>query len=147
MGKAPRFSQVSSHTREHTGQKPYVCRECATPRTIAPQAPVSMGILQARRRDWVAIPPPGDLPDPGTEPVSPVAPALQADSLPLSHRGSPKASGKEPQFLKFIIYLFLTVLRCCVGFSPPAGSGDYSSLRSAGFSLWWYLENCMDSAA
>ena len=32
----------------------------------------------------------GDLPDPGTEPVSPVAPALQADSLPLSHWGSLK---------------------------------------------------------
>ena len=29
-----------------------------------------------------------DLPDSGIEPVSPVAPALQADSSPLSHRGS-----------------------------------------------------------
>ena len=33
----------------------------------------------------------GDLADPGIEPVSPVAPALQADSLPLSHQGSLKA--------------------------------------------------------
>ena len=31
-------------------------------------------------------PPPGDLPDPGIEPGSP---ALQADSLPLSHREAP----------------------------------------------------------
>ena len=31
----------------------------------------------------------GDLPDPGIEPKSPVAPALQVDSLPLSHQGSP----------------------------------------------------------
>ena len=30
------------------------------------------------------FPSPGDLPDPGTEPTSP---ALQADCLPLSHRG------------------------------------------------------------
>ena len=30
-----------------------------------------------------------DLPDPGTEPSSPVSPALQADSLPLNHQGSP----------------------------------------------------------
>ena len=29
-----------------------------------------------------------DLPDPGIKPVSPAAPALQADSLPLSHQGS-----------------------------------------------------------
>jgi len=27
-------------------------------------------------------PPPGDLPDPGIKPTSPVAPALKADSLP-----------------------------------------------------------------
>ena len=29
-------------------------------------------------------PPPGDLPNPGIEPISPVSPALQADSLQLS---------------------------------------------------------------
>ena len=29
------------------------------------------------------------LPNPGAEPVSPAVPLLQADSLPLSHRGSP----------------------------------------------------------
>ena len=34
-------------------------------------------------------PPPGDLPDPGIKPTSPAAPALQVDSLPLSHQGSP----------------------------------------------------------
>ena len=39
---------------------------------------------------WSGLPcpPPGDLPDPGIEPVSPVSLALQADSLPLSHQGS-----------------------------------------------------------
>ena len=31
-------------------------------------------------------PPPGDLPDPGIKPTSPVSPVLQADSLPLSHQ-------------------------------------------------------------
>ena len=34
--------------------------------------------------------PPGDLPDPGIEPTSPVSLTLQADSLPLSHLGSPE---------------------------------------------------------
>ena len=32
---------------------------------------------------------PGYLPDPGIKPESPAAPALKAESLPLSHRGSP----------------------------------------------------------
>ena len=40
---------------------------------------------QARILEWVAIPFPGDLPDPGIEPGSP---ALQLDFLPLSHQGS-----------------------------------------------------------
>jgi len=34
-------------------------------------------------------PPAEDLPNPGIKPASPVAPALQADSLPLSHWESP----------------------------------------------------------
>ena len=42
----------------------------------------------SRQEYWSGLPcpPPGDLPDPGTEPT---APALQAGSLPLSHQGSP----------------------------------------------------------
>ena len=39
------------------------------------------GISQTRILEWVAIPPPGDLPDPGIKPKSP---ALQVNSLPLS---------------------------------------------------------------
>ena len=53
---------------------------------IAHQAPLSMGC--PRREDWSGLPfpSPGDLPDPGTEAGSP---ALQSDSLLLSHQGSP----------------------------------------------------------
>ena len=49
-------------------------------------------IFPARILEWIATPPPGDLPDPGIEPVSLAPPpALQTDSLLLSHRGSPYA--------------------------------------------------------
>ena len=44
------------------------------------------GILQARILQWVACPPPGDLLNPGIEFPSP---ALQVDSLLLSHQGGP----------------------------------------------------------
>ena len=40
-----------------------------------------LGIFQARTLEWVAFPPPGDLPLPGIEPASLVSPALQADSF------------------------------------------------------------------
>ena len=47
------------------------------------------GILQARIWSGLPCSRPGDLPDPGTEPMSLMSPVLQADSLPLSHWGSP----------------------------------------------------------
>ena len=54
--------------------------------TVAHQALLSMGF--SRQEYWNELPvsPSGDLPDPGIKPNSP---ALQVDSLPLSHQGSP----------------------------------------------------------
>ena len=46
-------------------------------------------IFQQEYWRGLPFPDPGDLPDPGIEPVSSASPALQADSLLLSHRGSP----------------------------------------------------------
>ena len=58
----------------------------ANPLTAARQAPLSVGF--PRQEYWTELPflSPGHLPDPGTEPMSP---ALQVDSLLLSHQGSP----------------------------------------------------------
>ena len=53
----------------------------AMPWTVAHQAPLSMGILQARILECVAISSPGDLPNPEIESRSL---ALQADSYQLS---------------------------------------------------------------
>ena len=44
------------------------------------------GTLQARALEWVAIPSPRDILDPGAEPSSP---ALQADCLLSDHQGGP----------------------------------------------------------
>ena len=80
-----------------TYSPPYLCAcsvvlvvsDSATPWTVVCQAPLSMEF--SRREYWSGLPclSPGDLPNPGIEPVSPVSPALQADSLLLSHRESP----------------------------------------------------------
>ena len=56
-----------------------------TPRTVACQAPLSMGFCRQEYWSGLPCPPPGDLPDPGIKSMSPVSPAFQADSLPLSH--------------------------------------------------------------
>ena len=61
----------------------------ATPWTVARQAPLSMGFSRQERWSGLPFPPPGDLPDPGIESVTCLSPALQEDSLLLSHQGSP----------------------------------------------------------
>ena len=57
---------------------------CATPWTVARQAPLSMGF--SRREYWSGLPfpPPGDLPDPGIKPRSLTSPALAGVSSTTS---------------------------------------------------------------
>ena len=59
-----------------------VMSDTATPWTVTHQAPLSLEFY--RQEDWSGLPfpPPGDLPDPGFKPASPVSPALQVDSVP-----------------------------------------------------------------
>ena len=70
----------------------------ATSWTRAHQAPLSMGFSRQEYWSGLPCPPPGDLPDPGIEPASSVAPALQADSLLLSLQGRLIGSGLEITF-------------------------------------------------
>ena len=58
----------------------------ATPWTVDCQAPLSLGFSRQEYWSGLLCPPPGDLPDPRTEPTSSVLPVLQVDSLPLSHQ-------------------------------------------------------------
>ena len=59
-----------------------------TPWTVPRQGPLSVEFSRQEHWSGLPFPPPGDRPDPGIEPQSPASPALQADSLPLSHLGS-----------------------------------------------------------
>ena len=61
---------------------------CKTLWIVSCQAPLCMGFSGQEYWSGLPCPPPGDLPDPGIEPVSPVALALWVDSLPLSHWGN-----------------------------------------------------------
>ena len=56
--------------------------DSAIPWTVACHTPLSMGFFRQEYWSGLPCPPRGDFPDPGIEPRSP---ALQADSLPLSH--------------------------------------------------------------
>ena len=92
----------------------------ATPRTIAHQAPLSMGF--SRQDYWRGFPfhSPGDLPDPGIKPVSPTNLHWQADILSLSPWGS----------LHLEADVFITPCYSSVVLRPVASSAPGSWLES-----------------
>ena len=68
-----------------------------TLRTVTHQAPLNMRF--SRQEYWSGLcPPPGDLPNPGTEPISLKSPDWQVDSLPLVSPGKPKGLIIQMQF-------------------------------------------------
>ena len=62
------------------------------PWVVAYQAPLSMGFSRQGYWSGLPFPSPGDLPDPGIEPGSPV---LQADALPSEPLGKPGSDTRE----------------------------------------------------
>ena len=100
-----------------------VSSSLTSPWIVACQAPLFMGF--PRKEYWTGLPFPslGDLPDSGIEPASLVSPALQVDSLPLSHLGS--LGNRYPGYFIFLLkyscfFVFLFFLQCCVNFCHAA---------------------------
>ena len=63
--------------------------------TVALQALLSMGFSRKEYWSGLSFPTPEDPSHPGIELASPACPALLADSLPLSHGGSPTKSNRS----------------------------------------------------
>ena len=68
------------------------CPTLCDPMDCSPPGSSVHGTLQTRTLEWVAIPPPGDLSNPGIQPMYPVTPVLQVDFSQLSHQGNPFTS-------------------------------------------------------
>ena len=80
---------------------------CETPGTMAHQAPLSTGLFWQEYCSGLPFSPPGDLPNPGIEPVSPVAPALARRFFTTEPLGSPlftTAQRKQPKYPLSISY-------------------------------------------
>ena len=83
-----------------------------------------MGVSGQTYLEWVALPPPGDLPDPGMEPSPP---ALHADSLPSEPPGKPQlGSGSVHKEILFRTFGRKSVPERSVFFpeNPKRASGD-----------------------
>ena len=79
----PLHTQWGAHRAKRTCLTRIMCvlrcsvvSDSASPWTIAQQAPLSLGFCQQEYWSGVPLPPPGDLPNPGIQPVSPTYPAL-----------------------------------------------------------------------
>ena len=82
-----RWMKLEPIIRSKASQKVLVAKSYLTlcdPMGCSPPGSSIHGISQARIPEWVAIPSPGDIPDAGIEPRSPV---LQADFLPSEPPG------------------------------------------------------------
>ena len=66
-----------------------VMSDSVTPWTVARQARLSMEFPRQESWSGLPFPTPGDLPDPGIEPVSPETLTLQVDSFTAEPQGSP----------------------------------------------------------
>jgi len=81
--------------------------------TVACQAPLSMGFSRYEYWSRLLCPPPGDLPDPGTEPAS-LSLHWQAGCLPLGYtdyRDSSKNSLSFFFLLNHIVQIFFSALQ------------------------------------
>ena len=68
---------------------PWVVSDSLWPHELAWQDPLSMGFTRQEYCSVLPFPSPGDLPNPGIKPTSPVSPALQVDSLSAEPSGKP----------------------------------------------------------
>ena len=80
-----RWMKLEPIIRSKASQKVLVAKSYLTlcdPMGCSPPGSSIHGISQARIPEWVAIPSPGDLPDPGIEPGSPTVQAAFLSSEP-----------------------------------------------------------------
>ena len=111
------------------------CPTLCGPTDRSPPGSSVHGILQARILEWVVMPPPGDLPNPGIKPVSHASTCIGRQVLshrrhlgsPLKHRASKfiRQMGGYGVFLRLSLCLSLRFLFAC--------------LLAWGFFLWFCI--------
>ena len=92
----------------------------ATPWTAACQAPLSMGFSRHEYWSGLPLPPPGDLPDPGTQLQSPVPPVLAGRFFTVTH------------FIRLLLLLLSCFSRVRLCATPEMAA--HHALPSLGFS-------------
>ena len=74
---------------ESESEVAHSCPTLCDPWTVAHKAPPSLGFSRQEYWSGLPFPTPGDLPDPGIEPMSPVSPALAGGFVTTAPPGKP----------------------------------------------------------
>ena len=101
-----------------------------------------MGVSRQETWNELPFPPAGDPSDPGTKPMSPVAPALQTNSLPSSH--SPEYS-LQGLMLKLKLQYFGHLMRRADSFEKILMLGKIEGGRRRGRQRMRWLDGITDS--
>ena len=106
-----------------------------------PQAPLSMGFSRQEYWSGLPFPPPGDLLNPGTEPVSLVSPALAGVFFTTESPGKPMGKRDistnenflcEKKTCALLLELFLLVFNCPLTQNNPYAKEVYLGAASSG---------------
>ena len=141
-GKRKKKFKISVLTSESKSVSHSVVSKSATPRTIARQAPLSMGFPKQEYWSGLPFPSPRDLPNPGIELISP---ALQADSLPSEPLGKPN-TGVGNQSLLQGIFLTQELNPCLLHCRRKPRRGDGMVVNSDAFITRWRMKTSPNSA-
>ena len=96
-------------------------QSCLTLRPQSLQGPLSMGFSRQEYWSGLPFPTPGDLPDPGIEPASPVSPTLAGGFFTTVPPGKPCLNLLNLNILMYFIS------RCLSGKESACNAGDVSS--------------------
>ena len=84
--------------KSYSPSPPHACMsECSVTSVMSDSSvPWTVAYQDPRSKYWSKLPclPPGDLPNPGVQQLSPASPALQADSIPTEPPGKPSFNPK-----------------------------------------------------
>ena len=123
---SPTLTSIHGHRKNHSLDWTNLCwQSCfscvqvfTTLWTVACQAPLPMEL--SRQEHWSGLPhpPPGNLPDPGTEPPSLAPPALAGGFITTGAAWEADGSSRQPSILCAVAY----VCQCYSLFVPPPHS-------------------------
>ena len=101
----------------------------AAPWTVAHQAPLSMGVSRQECWSGLPFPPPGDLPNPGMEHMSPMSPAL----VGVFFTTVPPGRIPVVTYLIKCLLMFVRLMLSCLQVSPgpePTEMGPVSNIHT-----------------